>query len=367
MAGPNPLNVAELVAHCIAHLHSPRDLKACALVSRLWVYPAQSRLFRAPNLTTMSPELPWWLFLDTLASSPHLIPFIRRLVVELIPEPIATLSRICTFQFTHLETVVVILYGAGLPAAAVTALQPLFGLPALRRVKLQCTVSDAGAFTHLWDRCSPGLREIALACNSDNFSATLRSLNPTTSLSTHSIALESLHMLSTQMLDYQLIMKENSSPFDISELRFLSIGWRARVPWLDFTPAVQNIQTLDIVVNGTIESLVLSSFPKLTSLRIRLLVWTPFYKSLSMVDKLLSGIGPSNVLQTIAIHPDGGVQQMDGVLCALFDSKLSSLPMPHLISVDLEIHRGYERVRPLFPQLNVMNMLRRTEGQDAWW
>ncbi|KAF8209595.1 hypothetical protein K438DRAFT_1753939 [Mycena galopus ATCC 62051] len=368
MVGPDPLDVAELVVHCLTYLHSPRDLKACALVSRLWVYAAQSRLFAAPNITKRStriPELAWGLLLDTLTSSPHLVSHIRHLVIELSPERITTLSRICSFQFTHLKTVVVILCDDGLRAPAAMALQPLFGLPALRRIKLECAISDAQAFTHLWDRCCPGLKAVTLACNSDDDSMTTDSMNSIASLPAHSIALESFYMLSTRMLDYRLM--ENACPFDFSKLKFLCIGWRARVPWLLFTPAVRNIEALDIVVNGTTHSLVLSSLPKLASLRIYLPSWIPAQKTQLLIDQLFSGIGAANVVRTIVISPDR-YGQMDGALCTLLDSKLSSLPMPHQAGVELEMDReDYDGIWLFFPRLNSRNALRRTDAQVAWW
>ncbi|KAF8209592.1 hypothetical protein K438DRAFT_234558 [Mycena galopus ATCC 62051] len=366
MAQSNPLNVEELVENCISFLHSPRDLKSCALVSRRWVYAAQSYLFRAPDITSVlsTPEILWHLFLETLASSPHLIPYIRRLHIELDPgrlQHVATLSRICGFHFPNLETVVLILYGDGLPASAVTALQQLFGLPTVRRIRLHCTLRDAKAFTHLWDRCSPGLKEVVLACDSDDQSMTSDSFNSITFLptSTPKPALESLYMLSNQMLDYRLI--ENACPFDLSKLKLLCIGWRARVPWPFFTPVVRSIETLDLVVNGTTASLVLSSFPKLTSLRLCLPYWMPAQKMQLLIDQLCSGIGSANVIRKLVISPHRH-GQMDGALCMLLDSKLSNLPMPHQAGVELEMDQDdYEGIWLFFPRLNSMNKLRRTD------
>ncbi|KAJ6491927.1 hypothetical protein C8R45DRAFT_1095997 [Mycena sanguinolenta] len=360
MAQRNPLCIPELVEASIYHLNIPRDFAACALVSRLWVHAAQSRLFRAPSISK------WHPFLNTLSSSRHLIPHIRHLRIH--PEDVATLARICAVQFTHLHSTMVILSGEYLPSGSVAALQQLFRLPSLRRVELHCFLNDEDEFARIWDHCSPSITDITLRCRANDplLGIDVGLLRPITS-SPGGILLESLRMHSSQMLDYAL-MQQNSCPFNLSKLKFLSIGWRTHVPWPHFSPAVQSIEGLDVVVNASAASLVLSDFPALTSLRISLPFWIPHERRLAMLDQLFSTLSPTNILQKIVIFPSNAAVQMDGVLCTTLDAKLSSASMTPTLVVELEVERNlYEGIWPFFPTLNARNSLGRTEGRVSWW
>ncbi|KAJ6491939.1 hypothetical protein C8R45DRAFT_928262 [Mycena sanguinolenta] len=162
-------------------------------------------------------------------------------------------------------------------------------------------------------------------------------------------------MHSSQMLDYAL-MQQNSCPFNLSKLKFLSIGWRTHVPWPHFSPAVQSIEGLDIVVNASAASLVLSAFPAITFLRISLPSWIHHERTLAMLDRLFSSLGPTNTLQKIVIFPSNAAVQMDGVLCTTLDAKLSSAPMPPTLVVELEVERNfYEGIWPFFLSLSGRN------------
>ncbi|KAF7358927.1 hypothetical protein MSAN_01233100 [Mycena sanguinolenta] len=356
----NPLCIAELVEACMDHVNTPGDLAACALVSRLWVHPAQSRLFRAPYITE------WHRFLNMLATSRHLIPHIRQLRIR--PEDVATLARICAVPFTHLQSTVVILSGDYLPCGSVAALQQLFRLPTLRRVELHCFLNNEGEFASIWDQCAPNIKDITLNCRVDHplLGIDVDPLRPATP-SPGGILLQSLRMHSPQMLDSTLI-RQNSHPFNLSKLKFLSIGWRAHVPWPNFAPVVRSIEGLDIVVNASAASLDLSAFPNLTFLRISLPFWIPPERRLAMLDQLFSTLSPANILETLVICPSNGVVQMDGMLCMTLDAKLSSGPFSPTLAVELEVEQTvYGGIWPFFSTLNARNSLGRTEGRVSWW
>ncbi|KAF7354036.1 hypothetical protein MVEN_01090500 [Mycena venus] len=374
MEQSNPLLVQELLEHCIAYLdHSPRDLKACALVSRLWVYAAQSRLFRAPNITdpsTLIPELSWAPFLKTLDSSPHLIPHIRHLKIQSLgPEAVATLSRICSVHYTHLETVT-FRYPGDLQGSAVTAFQRLLALPTLRCVKiLECDFNDPKYFAALWEGCALGIRHVVLNCGTERPNSFASQSLPPRGNTGSVPRLESLNLQSTQMLDYQLL--KYSCPFDLSRLKMLRVGWRALVPWQIFAPVVQSIETLHIVLNRTTTSISLASFPNLTVLRLYIPDWIPAPNRLTQVERLFSSFGTptahanANTLRKIIIFPGLGTRQppMDSALCTQFDSSLSNLPMTPGLVVELELDaETYEGVWPYFPRLNALNALRRSDS-----
>ncbi|KAF7358920.1 hypothetical protein MSAN_01232400 [Mycena sanguinolenta] len=161
--------------------------------------------------------------------------------------------------------------------------------------------------------------------------------------SARGVALESLHMFSKQMLDYKLMQ---NCPFSLSKLRFLSTGRWTHVPWSYFVPVVQSIERLDIVVNGLESSLALSSFPNLASLRIPI----PFSRAstLQTFFKKLQYL-PMNLAE----------RQMDSMLCAMLDIKLSSLPMSPTLVMELEVAQNvYEDIWPFFPSLSSRNAVR---------
>ncbi|KAJ7812776.1 hypothetical protein B0H14DRAFT_2855842, partial [Mycena olivaceomarginata] len=314
----NTVNIQELLDHCLSYLHSLNDLKSCAQVSRFWVYAAQSRIFRALHITNGS----WNHLLEALTSSPHLISHIRRLDIQLRqPEATTTLSTVCGFPFRHVGKIV-FMYNGVIDPSTVTALQHLLALPTLRRVALQCTFGTFHDFTRLWARCVPGsgIVRVALACYSHEW--TMPNAQWPVFLPSPQggegggIALESLSLHSTEMLDYNLLAHSNL--FDLSRLKTLSIGWRARIPWREFAPHVTSIEELDVVLNGTISALApllslsfpsASAFLNLKTLRLSLPVWIPARNRLAFAGELFAGLdAPSAKMTANAMNTHGNAK-----------------------------------------------------------
>ncbi|KAJ7339226.1 hypothetical protein DFH08DRAFT_964258 [Mycena albidolilacea] len=370
----SPLKIQELLDHCLSYLHSLNDLKSCARVSRFWVYAAQSRIFRAPHITNGS----WNHLLEALASSPHLISHIRQLDIQLRqPEATTTLSTVCGFPFTHVNSIVFV-YESVIDPSAVAALQYLLALPTLRRVELQCTFGTFHDFTCLWASCvsGSGIRHVALVCTPhrwimSNTHATVFSPSPQGGEG-GGIALQSLSLHSTEMLDYNLLA--HSCLFDLSRLKTLSIGWRARIPWREFAPHVTSVEELDVVLNGTISALApllslsfpsASAFPKLTTLRLSLPVWLPPQNRLAFAGELFAGLRPSaSITANVNAHGNvnsyrahgnentsklcalvlsadaGGHGPPDGALCTLLDGAAVELGVELKLEVDAESYAG---------------------------
>ncbi|KAJ7184747.1 hypothetical protein C8R46DRAFT_1065049, partial [Mycena filopes] len=345
----SPLDIEELLERCIQYLHdSRRDLAACALVSRSWVYPAQSHLFRAPDVLHRLSE-PWrnasaWEhFIQTLSRSTHLIPHIRHL--DLVG--LTTLARfwdIQTIQFTHLQSVSV-RYPGVLSLESIPPLQQLLSLPALRRLTLGCYVGAWGPFFQLWDRCSPSLREIQFLCQSP--AGPPQNLPPPP-FRRERITLTALHMNSSKTLDYDLM--RTLSLFDLSQLRLLYVGWTTEIPWPNFGPVVRHIEALSIFVSTRTASIDLASFPDLSCLRISLPLWIQQSGMVQMAIQILSGIGPASVIRRIIIEAD--VMTLDGHVCTQLDAVLSSLPMLHRPRVEFELSaHDFEGVWPFFVRM----------------
>ncbi|KAJ7133325.1 hypothetical protein C8R44DRAFT_870731 [Mycena epipterygia] len=97
----------ELIDPIIGLLHhSPDALRACALVSRFWVYAAQARIFR--RVAFMSPTLAgnerkWVHFQEALDASSHLIGHTHQLAAYIPDNRLSaeTFLAICDFPFSH--------------------------------------------------------------------------------------------------------------------------------------------------------------------------------------------------------------------------------------------------------------------------
>ncbi|KAF7354031.1 hypothetical protein MVEN_01089900 [Mycena venus] len=363
----NPLYVEEILEHCLTYLcHSTHDMMACALVSRHWVYAAQSQLYRDPPIRGMlARECPdihrkWAQFIETLESSPHLIRHVRRLSLKVDKMAgLETVSRICFFPFTHLDSVLLSFGLIWVPY--VDAFQQLLSLPSLRRVKLQCNICGWEDFARLWDRCSPTLRHLELGFN--HLRSPVVQEPPVSLVDCRGIpvVLESLHLTSKRISHYRFT--QPSCPFDISTLKLLRIGHRVEVQLQDFGVAIQNIETLAIVVNVNLRNLSFSAFPKLTSLHIRMLTDSSLLQN-DLLLQLLSTIGPTSSIREIIFCSKFSYQSPE--FYEHLDAKLSSLPMPHTPIVVCAIGpAAYEYIRSHLPLLSGRDMLRRIDD-EVW-
>ncbi|KAJ7867089.1 hypothetical protein B0H14DRAFT_3590977 [Mycena olivaceomarginata] len=357
MDQPSPLDVGELLENCIAHLSTARDLKSCSLVSRRWVYTAQSQLFRAPSRLTLrrvnirsniTEDISWSTFLDILDDSPHLIRHIRCLTTGFLWANEPEFSRICLFPFTHLHEIDFMCHYT-LSPPFIAALQQLFSLPSLRRVGLCGVFSHREDFIRLWDRCSPGITHLSLRCE-DTAAPVGYRRPPIVRISLRGIpvSLQSLNLANGQAT-------------------ILQIGSGSKVPWQTFGTVVQSIEALSVFTNVSISqglwlflflgltsiqqnaaSLDLSSFPKLAALRVVLCGIPPHPRRSngSIVSDLFSTIGPKNVIRKIVVAVSNPLTG-NANLYELLDTKLSSLPMPDTPIVEFVIGSDtYEAVRP---------------------
>ncbi|KAJ6534277.1 hypothetical protein B0H19DRAFT_1185672 [Mycena capillaripes] len=268
MDHPNPLDVGELIAQCIDHLgDSSQDLKACALVSRRWVYAAQSQLFKAVTVSITHVDyvapggasagaIYWARFLGTLRRSSHLTRHIQTLNLMGNGDPavIPALSQICNFPFTHLENVFIFVTGY-LTFPHAVAFQPLLSVPTLRRVKSFFTFKQISNFVQIWDGCAPGVRHVELFFEAGASSQQSSQAPPPPA----HIVLESLRMTSEGMTDYR--MTHNLRLFDLSRLRVLSIHRRTEFPWQHCSQTLQGIEALDIFSNVRNSSTFLLDIP----------------------------------------------------------------------------------------------------------
>ncbi|KAJ6478286.1 hypothetical protein C8R45DRAFT_934045 [Mycena sanguinolenta] len=137
---PPALEIQEICDYICNFLHeSPTELRACSLVSPLFTSSAQRHLFHVMDLTSGQ----WWhrsqaaratRLCRILDHSPHLIHFIRRLMINFEE---AVLVQLAQAHLTHVETIVL---GADLERcpsnSALSLVAPLIAAPSVRRLRL---------------------------------------------------------------------------------------------------------------------------------------------------------------------------------------------------------------------------------------
>ncbi|KAJ7096824.1 hypothetical protein C8R44DRAFT_812328 [Mycena epipterygia] len=349
--GPPSKLAQELIDYIIINfLHdSPEDWRACALVSRSWVYAAQAHIFR--HIPFSVDDRLSARFLATVDASPHLIRHIRRVDVDLGLSP-ETCIALCNLPFTHLERVD-LAFARPTPPCTL-AVQQLLSLPTLCR---PCIIGDdveAHAFSQIWARCSATLKHLELYIwrFPKNFSPRNHPRSP--------LRLESLNVRDRIDVDLRGWLTHPDCPFDFSDLRHVSIDTNTELLVSQkFRSAFQTIQTLDLMCYYTIPTLDMSLLPRLAVLRIGL-----YSPSWSWVLSTIATIAPSNLSLTTLIFcvfitiPSAQLAQLD--------LQLSGLPIP--LTVELEMQPvPYARMSPSLPLLGAKNTLRRADYDPYWF
>ncbi|KAJ7144172.1 hypothetical protein C8R44DRAFT_865143 [Mycena epipterygia] len=372
MESPTGQLAQELVDHIIDLLHdSPADWPACALVSRSWVYPAQSHIFRRIpfDMDQYENDQIWAYFLFIFESSPHLIRHVRQLDINALVTSARTFRAICDFPFTHVDEVSLIFE---LTPSLVAPLQQLLSAPTLRRVQINGHLRELSAFWHMWDQCSAGLRHIEMSSREREIPDALRPTHPGRS----PIHVESLRIeISDGVRDW---LTDPVCPLDFSGLKILSLFTSTELLGSpNFMRARSTIEILDFDAHWDKPTIDVSSFPNLRLLRISINLGLPMPMELALMDIIfleawpralatLSTIAPSNRIVKIEI-----VSTFYGVTPNHFyqlDSQLAGLPMPHAPIVELQTSAArYAEVHQYLPQLRLKNTLRRGDEDPDWF
>ncbi|KAK7042762.1 hypothetical protein R3P38DRAFT_2511887 [Favolaschia claudopus] len=328
----HPLYILELLDRCLDFLDpASGDLCSCALVARLWVYPAHARLFRAPFTTNKlfsfrdSTALK---FHDSLLNNPHLLPLVRELTFKwmnhLTP---GVFTQICRLNFTNLEYLTIEPDGFG---PRDTICQGIWDLTNASETLRSLALNLGSAFgfpvsMSILDNASRSIEHFDLFCvdwSSEDF------VSPSARALADSIYLTSIRL----MLRWDRPKSDEFTlpmfyPFDLSKLRAISVSGKGSFPWnalpkgsievLAFTPGQHEEEISD-----------LSLLPKLTVLRAS----TDYDIGELPLCRLLATIKAGHQIQTIVIYVDPGA-----IKWAELDLALSSLPHP-LPVIELEFH-----------------------------
>ncbi|KAJ7073437.1 hypothetical protein B0H15DRAFT_869062 [Mycena belliarum] len=351
MADASPLSVQELLDRCIDFLYkldpdkSELDLRACALVSRSWASAAQPRLFEQISFLDLGMDS-WPKLQTTLQSTPHLIPYIRRLHI-IADISLDLFSSICSFPFTHLSRVFVTAISEPLSGPIALALRQLVSAPSLEGVALKCVVRQPAWLHQIWDVCSPRITWLDLQyyfLDTENYDLDFQSYSPTAPFS----RLESL-----QISIPRAPLLEEIARYNLSHLRVLSIRAASRL-WKTVTPPLPALVALN-VDPLTEDPIDLSLFPALVLFRLGSF-------DLQLALDSFSTITATSQIRRIVI---AGASFLEDAEFARLDVALSGLPVAHLLVVELEMETGnYELVGPAFPRLGARNLLCRGEVND---
>ncbi|KAK7012971.1 hypothetical protein R3P38DRAFT_3363235 [Favolaschia claudopus] len=254
---PLALNIQEILAQCLIGLaNSPRDLLSCSLVASSWTDEAQSHLFRhisigkRPNdqytkLQIITVEKALILY-EALSSSSRLRRHIRAVSIVLMgSNPInTTICKIGCLGFPQLHETSIFM-----DKIYPDVLEALICHPTLRTLRLSLMLSSFAGLVDIWPRCAPTLRHVELRWL----------VFGGTELLDYPAASRPRILIPALRLD-NLGFKDDSErsytygfalhPFDLSDLRVLSIGTQSELGylWKEVLPshAFRACQFLDI-------------------------------------------------------------------------------------------------------------------------
>ncbi|KAJ6550235.1 hypothetical protein B0H19DRAFT_1378823 [Mycena capillaripes] len=372
-----PFAIQELVDLCIHFLRdSQRDLRACALVSRSWVYPAQSHVFREITIAGGDPGgtplTEWgghrggakpalWLQLQqTLETSPHLIPHIRRLSIDIrVRANEQLLLSICNFPFTHLEHAGS-RFDGDFTLQTAFAFQELFSLPTIRSIKLKGAASlKPTTFTKIFERCSPSVRKLDVQVNG--------ALPFPAAPENHAgapIKLASLMIAIVGPIDRPLTVH----PFTTSNLKALALTSLFGIAWNDVISGTKTIEFLSMIVQtGPPANMAVSAIPSVKTFHTNLdLSMLPRLSVLhiktgtfgldatvegQMVNTLISTIPPEHQMHTIVIT-------LSTAIPSAWEALDLTLSRMRVSSVEIQVYLRREEAPLCFPRLSAKNIVR---------
>ncbi|KAJ6462241.1 hypothetical protein C8R47DRAFT_99115 [Mycena vitilis] len=356
--GCNPLLIQELLEHCISFLrNSPSDLKRCALVSRRWAGGAQSHLSQKISIGKKNR---WFKLHATLNSSPHLIRHIQSLIVRHSSLSDDAFSAVCNFAFTDLRQLYIYAMSPSHPPPSILPLKSLLIRPNLNHLILQLDTAPTPSFFPLWNHCSRSVRHLELYFSQGSSVPYKKSPNRTRP----PVPLESLRIMTmSRVSDIGDWLTDSMGPFDLTNLRVLSIVNCPEDRWPILPPIFRSITALEFTAQGSGAPFDLSTLPKLETLRIDQCSAT----TTQMVMGVVSTVGPANHIRRLLLNM---ARYFDAEDCVELDAKLADVfqeldPLP---TVELQMDAAqYGEYVQSFPRLNAHNVMRRFEPTRSWF
>ncbi|KAJ7473835.1 hypothetical protein B0H11DRAFT_2195505 [Mycena galericulata] len=255
----NPLDISELVDHTISFLISPDDFRACALVSRSWVHPAQSRIFSEIKIISSDQLLS--RLLAILEDSPHLAGFISALTIRIVAIVPSYLSRLSLLPYRRL-TALSIGCGNHLGFEESLALQQILSVPSLISAAFSCAFERREDFLRIWERCSVNIKHYSHWPVIDGPSPQESIGHAFTA--PKRVKLESLDCFSFKRCE--LLLEDARCPFNISGLKAFS--WSVTDEVHDGLPATAYAKVEIISINLFSHPYDLSGFQRLAQVKL---------------------------------------------------------------------------------------------------
>ncbi|KAJ7617173.1 hypothetical protein FB45DRAFT_933564 [Roridomyces roridus] len=242
-----PLHIPELLNLTLSFVHARRDLRACALVSRAWVHPGQSRLFSSINIHLIAQCEALSAALET---SSHLAAFVKTLVIRFDEDPqFFPLRRLAAVSFPHLTTLELVATTHEWMGAA-DVIAPLLAIPSLISVTVDPVIGTWDQLARMWDGCSANIRH--LSCDLVIKSLAHVHVPPASdSVGMHKrIQLESFKSKAFPA-DSVSWLRDPRCPFSVRGLKALRIFFKIGQDLLDvLSPALDTITIISFVAHG---------------------------------------------------------------------------------------------------------------------
>ncbi|KAJ7677164.1 hypothetical protein B0H17DRAFT_1139811 [Mycena rosella] len=360
----NPLYIQELLDRCIDFLDASNPaLRACSLVNRSWVHPAQARIFSEikledPRTSLESLHIRVSGLLSLMDGSQHLIRYISTLHMSnrAMPSP-DHFVRICSFPFIRLSSLKIWHLDRLAPDSEVSvAIQRMLALPTLRSLHFACRFTDRKHFLGMWANCSSNITDLALSCRIEDDRAA-PSGGPGPAAQRH-IVLASFQ--ANEIEDILWWLEDPHCPFNFTRLRALLGAGTEILQHGILAPVVKTVEVFDV----TSKRSDLSAFTRLAVLQFRMPLWDPLsplralstirpagrvhLRTLRLVLVISGWLDPAQVLSSLC-------SQLDRTLFALIGqfSSLTTIYINVVVPTPAVTQRAEQYFPSLDPQISI--------------
>ncbi|KAJ7487026.1 hypothetical protein FB451DRAFT_1363172 [Mycena latifolia] len=256
---------------------------------------------------------------------------------------------------------------AGVTLPTASAIQTLFSLPTLRRVKIGVNFLEPSSFLQIWDGVPPSLIHLDLFCYQDSAGEVRR--RPIPHQRSALMAPESLRL---RALDYvRNWVLDDLSPLDFSRPKAFSVGrsYKELLRSPKLAPALRTIEVLDLLVDVCTSSYawyrIVHAMPGTLPISSNS---PPSPTSPAAVENaldILSALAAPSRVRTIMIQSR---PRLSPDQCEKLDAVLVSLPVYTLPQVELEVARFYwPNTAKSFPRLASLNLLHVGDPDEHWF
>ncbi|KAJ6487173.1 hypothetical protein C8R47DRAFT_517153 [Mycena vitilis] len=318
---PSSLPVQEMWDQIIDELNTRTDLQSCSLTCRAFAARAQSHIFRriairqkrSRDAKTLAKELA-----DIIATSPHLISYIRILYLEGCDQDV--LYPLVRIRWSHLEDLTLSSSGQAFDLENICI---LVQLPSIRSLAIIGEQWETERIHHIFCHCNSRLERVEFwHCNPPPTSFSPSHSGAPAPKIRHLVMVAS-GAISGVLLEYPLLM-------DFSELTHIRCSRSMDGALSSFLiQHCANLESLHLGgADAGIDALDLGLFPALKYLTCSDMG--------SAVNEMLKSIPANNIIDTIRVSTFGPGLTMD--IIRDFQATILALTMPMLRHVDVEVH-----------------------------